>query len=90
MVEERIVEVTQPDGATHTHTTVYEDRRSGGGGGWMIGLLLAIALVIGGYFLLQMQGSRSARDNAIAQAADDVGTAAKQVGNAAEKAADGK
>ncbi|MES2302603.1 MAG: hypothetical protein V4521_11135 [Pseudomonadota bacterium] len=91
MAEERIVEVTQPDGATHTHTTVYQDRpATGGGGGWLIGLVLVIALIVGGYFLLQMQDSRSTRDDAIAQAASDVGTAAKQIGNAAKDATDGK
>lgn len=91
MTEERIVEVNQPDGTTHTHTTVYQDRpASRGGSGWLIGLVLVIALLAGGYFLLQMQDSRSARDSAIADAADDVGTAAKQIGDAAKDATDGK
>ncbi len=90
MAEERIVEVTQPDGTTHTHTTVIQDRPASSGGGWLIGLVLVIALIVGGYFLLQMQDSRSTRDDAIAEAAGDVGTAAKQIGNAAKDATDGK
>jgi hypothetical protein len=35
-----------------------------------------------------MGGAEAAKDNAIAEAADDVGNAATQVGNAAEEAAD--
>ncbi|MGV3512020.1 MAG: hypothetical protein ACO1OX_08465 [Novosphingobium sp.] len=91
MVEERVVEVREPGGSTHTHTTVYEDRpRSGGGGGWMIALILLVALVVGGYFLMQMSDSRVSRDSAIERAADNVGSAAKDIGNAAKDATDGK
>lgn len=91
MVEERVVEVREPVGTTHTHTTVYEDRpRSGGGSGWLIAVVLLVALVVGGYFLMQMSDSRASRDNAIERAADNVGSAAKDIGNAAKDAADGK
>jgi hypothetical protein len=86
MVEER-VETRDPDGAVHTRTTVYDEgTRRSGGGGWVVVLLVLLVLVVGGYFLLQAQDSRSSRDNAIAEAARDVGSAAKQVGNAAENA----
>lgn len=91
MVEER-VEVRQPDGSVETRTTVHDSgvvRSSGGGSGWLIALVLIVGLFVGGYFLLQAQGSRSARDNAIAEAAENVGQAAKNVGDAAKDVADG-
>ena len=91
MVEERVVEVHEPAGSTHTHTTVYDDRpRSGGGGGWLIAVILLIALVVGGYCLMNMSDSRASRDNAIERAADNVGSAAKDIGDAAKDATDGK
>lgn len=90
MVEERVIEVREPAGSTHTHTTVYDDRpRSGGGSGWVIAMVLLIALVVGGYFLMQMSDSRASRDNAIERAADNVGSAAKNVGDAAKDVANG-
>ncbi|MBB3861075.1 hypothetical protein GGQ88_002347 [Novosphingobium hassiacum] len=88
MVEER-VETRDPDGVVHTRTTVYDEgARRSGGSGWVVVLLVLLVLVVGGYFLLQAQDSRSSRDNAIAEAASDVGSAAKQVGNAAQDAVD--
>lgn len=90
MVEKRVVEVREPVGTTHTHTTVYEDRPRSGGSGWMIAVILLVALVVGGFFLMQMSDSRASRDNAIERAADNVGSAAKDIGNAAKDAADGK
>lgn len=86
MVEERVVEVERPAASTHTVVT---DDRSGGGAGWLIAIVLVVALVVGIFFLTNMQNSRSAKDNAIANAADSVGTAAKKVGNAAEDVVDG-
>lgn len=88
MVEER-VEVREPDGAIHSRTTVYEERRGGGGSGWLVALVLIMALLVGGYFLMQATDSRTSRDNAIERAADNVGAAAKDVGNAAKEATDG-
>lgn len=89
MVEERVVEVREPAGSTHTHTTVYEDRPRNGSSGWMIALILLCALVVGGYFLMQMSDSRASRDSAIERTADNVGSAAKDIGNAAKEATDG-
>jgi hypothetical protein len=89
MVEERIVEVERPGGATHTHTTVYDDRpRSGGGAGWLMAVVLVVALIVGVYFFANMSDSRATRDNAIAGAAQDVGAAAQKVGTAAEDTVD--
>jgi hypothetical protein len=89
MAEERITEVHTPDGNTHTHTTVIDDgaARSGGGSGWVIAIVLIIAVIAGIYFFSNMSNSQSARDNAIAGAARDVGIAAGEVGDAARDAA---
>ena len=87
MVEERITEVETPAGNTHTsHTVVDRDDRRGGSG-WLIAIVLILALLIGGYFLMQSTGSDVAKDNAIADAAGEVGAAAEQVGDAAQDAA---
>lgn len=92
MTEERITEVETPAGNTHTTHTVVTDgeARSGGGSGWLIAIVLILAVLVGGYFLMQGTGAEANKDNAIAEAADDVGNAAQQVGDAAEKAVDGE
>ena len=90
MVDERITEVETPDGNTHTtHTIVTEgaDRPSSGGSGWLIALVLIVALIAGIWFFSGMSNSEAAKDNAIANAADNVGAAAEQAGNAVEDAA---
>jgi hypothetical protein len=85
--EERITEVETPTGNTHTsHTVVDRDTRTGGG--WVIPLLLVLALLIGGYFLLRNSDSEAAKDNAVAAAANDVGDAAQDVASTVENAAD--
>ena len=85
MTEERITEVETPSGNTHTSHTVV-DRDRGGGSGWVIAIILILALLIGGYFLMRGTNSEVARDNAVAEAAGDVGDAAQKVGDAAEDA----
>lgn len=89
MVEERVVEVREPAGSTHTHTTVYDDRPRSSGSGWVIAVILLVALLVGGYFVMQMSNTRASRDNAIERAADNVGSAAKNVGDAAKDFANG-
>jgi hypothetical protein len=89
MVEERITEVETPSGNTHTHTTVVSDGdRSGGGATWVIVLLLIVVGAVAIWFFSGMSGSEVAKDNAVAEAADDVGNAATQAGEAVERAAD--
>jgi len=90
MVDERITEVETPNGNTHTTHTVVTDGnpRTGGGSGWLIALVLIIAVIAGIWFFSGMSNSESAKDNAIANAADNVGAAAQQAGNAVEDAAD--
>ncbi|MGX7925954.1 hypothetical protein ACWPMX_05205 [Tsuneonella sp. HG094] len=92
MTEERITEVRDPDtGSTHTtHTVITDgDSRSGGGGsGWLIAIVLIIAVVAGFFIFSNMSGSEVAKDNAIENAANNVGEAAQNVGEAAKDAAD--
>lgn len=89
MVEERITEVETPSGNTHTHTTVVSDgRRSGGGSTWAIVLLVIVVGALALWFFSGMSGSEVAKDNAVAEAAGEVGAAAGQVGDAAQDAAD--
>lgn len=89
MVEERITEVETPQGNTHTHTTVVSDgERSGGGATWLLVLLVVILAAVAIWFFSGMSGSEVAKDNAVAEAAGEVGQAANQVGDAAQDAAD--
>jgi uncharacterized protein HemX len=89
MVEERITRVETPAGDSHTHTTVVTDapRSSGSGAMWVVVLLLIVVAAIAVFYLSGMSGSETAKDNAVAEAAGDVGDAAQQVGDAAQDAA---
>lgn len=93
MTEERITRVEDPaTGTAHTtHTTVIRDDapRSGGGMGFAVLVLLLIAAVAGFFIWQNQANSEIAANNAVAEAAGDVGAAAQQVGNAAEDAASG-
>ena len=76
MVEERVTEVETPTGNTHTHTTlVTDERRSGGGGTWLIVLLVIVLAAVAIWFFSGLSGSEVAKDNAIADAAGEVGEA---------------
>lgn len=88
MVEERITEVETPSGGSHTHTTVVSDRPRGGGAMWLIVLLLVVVAAVAVFYLSGTSGAEVAKDNAIAEAAGDVGNAAQQVGEAAQDAAE--
>ncbi|GGD50121.1 hypothetical protein GRI62_06955 [Erythrobacter arachoides] len=90
MTEERITEVETPSGNTHTHTTVVTDGepRSGGGASWGLVIVLLVLGAIAVFAFMQMSGSEAAKDNAVADAASDVGNAAGQVGEAAQDAAE--
>ncbi len=85
MTEERITEVETPSGNVHTTHTVVE-RSGGGGSGWLIAIVLILAVLVGGYFLMQGTNASKNKDNAIAGAASDIGDAAQKVGNAADNA----
>lgn len=86
-VEERIVEVETPSGNTHTTRTVIDGSSRGSGSGWLIAIVLILAVLVGGYFLMQGTNASANKDNAIAAAADEVGNAAQKVGDAAQDAA---
>jgi hypothetical protein len=90
MTEERIVETRGPDGAIHTHTTVVTDGRSErrGGAGTVILLIVAAIVVLAAIWAFSnMSGAEVAKDNAVANAAGEVGEAAGAVGDAAQDAA---
>lgn len=90
MTEERITEVRDPaTGSTHTTHTVITDgeTRRGGGSGWLIAIVLIIALVAGFFIFSNMSGSEVAKDNAVENAANNVGQAAQSVGDAAKDVA---
>ena len=89
MTEERVTEVRTPEGDTHTtHTTVVSDEPRRGGSGWVIAIVLLLAIIVGVWAFSTMGGSEIAKDEAIADAAGDVGDAAQSVGDAAQDAAD--
>ncbi len=100
MAEERITETTDAQGNVVERTierdtgpaapvTVNTAPASGGSGmGAIFGILVLIVLAVGGYFLFAQSDSEVARDNAVAEAAENVGAAAEKAGNAVEKAAD--
>ena len=65
---------------------VKDGNSSSGGSGWAIAIVLLVALVIGAYFMLNMSDSTVAKNNAITNAANNVGAAAQEVGDAAKEA----
>lgn len=91
MPTERTVE--HPDGrveriseSSAAPTTVVE-RRSGSGMGAIVALIIGLlAVVVIGYFLMNMNRSDAVKDNAIAGAAESVGNAADNIGQAARDA----
>ena len=58
------------------------------GAGWIVALVLVVALIVGIVFFSQMSNSQTAKDNAITNAAGQVGDAAQKAGAAAQDAAD--
>lgn len=99
MIEERITETTDTQGNV-VERTIERDSgpaavtvntapaSSGGGFGAIMGILLLLAIIAGGYFLFANNESEARKDNAVAEAADNVGAAAEKAGNAVEKAAE--
>ncbi len=84
MSDDQITTQTAADGATHTTVVT----GNSGGGKWLFGLLALILVGAGVYFLAGMANSESAKNNAITQAAKDVGNAADNVGAAAGEVGD--
>ncbi len=89
MADETITTNRAGEPAPASHTTVIHERGSSGGGmGIFLAIILLVAVIGGIYLFSQNSSSEAAKNNAIAEAANDVGNAASQVGNAAESAAD--
>ena len=65
-------------------TTVVE--RRGSGAGIIIGLAVLIAVIIGAVYLYNQNERENLKTNAVTTAADKVGGAAKDVGDAAKEA----
>lgn len=88
MADERITTYETPAG-TNTTTVIHEGpARGSSGAGWLFGIVVLIAVLAVVYLMATRSDTQSAKDHAIANAAAEVGTAAKKVGNAAEDAAD--
>lgn len=91
MTDERITEIREDDGPTNIRTTIIRDipeRKRGFGGVLILLLALAAIAALGLVVFSQMSTAETARDNASAGAAEDVGNAANQVGNAVEEGVD--
>ncbi|GGN47120.1 hypothetical protein GCM10011349_14980 [Novosphingobium indicum] len=87
MAEETVKTDSPAEPPTITHTTVIKEKSRGSGMGIIMAVLL-LAVVIGAMYVFGMQSSsEDAKNNAIAQAASDVGNAASKVGDAAQSAA---
>jgi len=87
MAEEVTTYKTDEAAPATSHTTVIREGSGGSGAGIVLALVLLVAVIGGIYLFSQTSASESAKDNAIAQAASDVGNAASQVGDAAQSAA---
>lgn len=88
MADETIPPQRPADPAPTTHTTVIrETPRSSSGVGIVMAVVLLVAVVGAIYLFSQTSNSEAAKDNAIAEAASDVGNAASKVGDAAQDAA---
>ena len=89
MATERTVE--RPDGSiertTTSDRTVVSERRGSGMGAVVALIIGLLAVVVIGYFLMNMSQSERMESNAIAGAAESVGTAAENVGDAARSVA---
>ena len=82
MTEERTTVTRTHDGNTHTQTTVYTDGGARGGAGkWLFLVVLVIAAIAGFLAFDRFAGSEIAKDNAVAEAANEVGDAAQKVGD---------
>lgn len=73
-----------PDGTTHTTTVIDREPRRGGRMGF--GLIFLAAIVIAAFFAFQFLANDKAESGAITEAAQKVGNAAEDVGDAAQKA----
>ncbi|MBL0915737.1 MAG: hypothetical protein IBJ13_09545 [Sphingopyxis sp.] len=73
-----------PDGTTHTTTVIDREPRRGGGMGF--GLIFLVAIAVAAFFGFQFLANDKTESGAITEAAQKVGNAAENVGDAAQKA----
>ncbi len=66
-----------------THTTIIE--RRGSGGTILLAIVLLFAVAVGAFYLFTMAPQQSAKDKAIAGAADSVSRTADKVGDAVDQ-----
>ena len=66
-------------------TTIIE--RRGGGGGLLIGLAVLILVVVGAWFLINQSKNDTIKTDAVSSAAKSVGDTANKAGEAIDKAA---
>lgn len=86
-------EVQHPDGRVERITessaapTTVVERRSGSGMGAIVALIVGLlAVLVIGYFLMNMNRNDAIESNAVAGAAESVGNAADNIGEAARDA----
>ena len=91
MPTERTVE--HPDGRieriteTNAAPTTVVERRGGSGMGAIVALIIGLlAILVIGYFLMNMNRNDAIESNAVAGAAESVGNAAENIGDAARDA----
>lgn len=73
-----------PDGTTHTTTVIDREPRRGGGMGF--GLIFLVVIAVAAFFGSQFLANDKTESGAITEAAQKVGNAAENVGDAAQKA----
>jgi hypothetical protein len=88
MTEERETRIDEPQGHAGNHTTIVHERRSTSAGTWLLVGLAIVALAAAVWAFSTMGGAETAKDNAIADAAGEVGQAADQIGDAAQNVGD--
>ena len=81
---DEIHETRAPDGTVHTTTVIDREPRRGGGMG--VGLIVLAAILVAAFFGFQFLANDTAQSGAITEAAQKVGSAAEDVGDAAQKA----
>jgi hypothetical protein len=71
------------DAESGTHTTIIE--RRGSGGTILLAIVLLFAVAVGAFYLFTMAPQQSAKDKAVAGAADSVSRTADKVGDAVDQ-----
>ncbi len=82
-------EQTEPqDKPIQRETIVVTEGKSSGTNGWFVMFTVLAAVLVGLWAFTQLGGAEMAKDNAVADAAEEVGRAAGEVGDAARDIGD--